>query len=781
MTYAIMELKDMKGFILTSDSYDQGIPAGVNRHVTVFHGKGERGPFELRFTNNLPLFFVDRAADFQLAPGIERKQVDLKNFQGNAVDCLYFQTYDQLLKTRDDLASKGVRTFESDVRTPERFLMERFINGAVEVQGESTIENGKLVFNNPTIRKADYLPNLEICSLDIETSMGNDLFSIALHQYGNEEKKIVFMRGEPRPTELEYMKLFSSEKEVLLAFLQCLSEWDPDILIGWHVVGFDLAFLEKKCQQYGLELTIGRSRRAARIVERKGAGWFARLDGRVVVDGPQAMRAAFYSFENFKLQTVASEILGASKDIEATGMDKVEEIERRFREDKESLAKYNLLDCELVSEIYQKTGLIELITTRVTLSGMLMDRIGVSTAAFDHFFLPRLHRKGFVASNIIDIVREGHAAGGLVIDSVVGLHDNVAVLDFKSLYPSIIRTFKIDPYSRLMQDHNPVTTPAGLRFSGTEHILPDFIEELMEKRKNAKELGDAYLSQAIKILMNSFYGVMGSGGSRFYHADLPTAITGTGQWILRQAIDYLEGEGYEVLYGDTDSVFYKLKDTEVTRPFDMANLRAKRLNEYLSQMIKRQFKTESELDIEFEKYYKKLFLPPLRSGEGGAKKRYAGLLHTKKGEELSFAGMEVVRSDWTKMAKIFQTELFRRLFHGEDIEDFIRQFSNELKEGKFNDKLVYKKRLTKDISEYTKSVPPHVKAAKILDPDGTKNLRDIEYIITTRGPWPSEQNPTDIDYVHYLEKQVKPIADSVLSTMDRSFDNIVIGDQLSLF
>ncbi|TNF05581.1 MAG: DNA polymerase II, partial [Deltaproteobacteria bacterium] len=203
--------------------------------------------------------------------------------------------------------------------------------------------------------------------------------------------------------------------------------------------------------------------------------------------------------------------------------------------------------------------------------------------------------------------------------------------------------------------------------------------------------------------------------------------------------------------------------------------------EYLSQMIKRQFKTESELDIEFEKYYKKLFLPPLRSGEGGAKKRYAGLLHTKKGEELSFAGMEVVRSDWTKMAKIFQTELFRRLFHGEDIEDFIRQFSNELKEGKFNDKLVYKKRLTKDISEYTKSVPPHVKAAKILDPDGTKNLRDIEYIITTRGPWPAEQNPTDIDYVHYLEKQVKPIADSVLSTMDRSFDNIVIGDQLSLF
>ena len=493
------------------------------------------------------------------------------------------------------------------------------------------------------------------------------------------------------------------------------------------------------------------------------------------------MRAAFYNFENFKLQTVASEILGASKDIEASGMEKVEEIERRFREDKESLAKYNLLDCELVSEIYKKTGLIELITTRVGLSGMLMDRIGVSTAAFDHFFLPKLHRKGYVASNIIDTVREGHAAGGLVIDSVVGLHDHVAVLDFKSLYPSIIRTFKIDPYSRLMQDYDGVKTPAGLKFSASEHILPDFIEELMDRRKLAKEVGDSYLSQAIKILMNSFYGVMGSGGSRFYHADLPSAITGTGQWILRQAIDYLEGEGYEVLYGDTDSVFYKLKEQEVTRPFDMANLRAKRLNEFLSQMIKRQFGIDSELDIEFEKYYRRFFLPPLRSGDGGAKKRYAGLLVSKQGEELSFAGMEVVRSDWTKMAKIFQTGLFQRLFHGENIEGFIREFSNELKEGKYDDKLIYKKRLTKDISEYTKTIPPHVRAAKILDPQGVQGLRYIEYIITTRGPQPALHNPTDIDYVHYLEKQLKPIADSVLSTMDRSFDNIVIGDQLSLF
>lgn len=472
----------MNGFILTSDSFDQS-----GQHFTVFYGKSDQGPFEVRLSSNRPLFFVERDKDFSLPAGIERKQVGLRSFNGELVDCLYFKTQDQLFKLKDELASKGIRTFESDVRSPERFLMERFINGSIEIHGEGKFEKGKWLFQNPEIRKSHFKPRLEICSLDIETSMGNDLFSIALHQYGSEERKSVFMVGQPRPTNMETLKFFNSEKEVLIAFMNCLSEWDPDVLIGWHVVGFDLAFLERKCQQFGIDLKIGRSGRAARITERKGAGWFAKIDGRVVVDGPPTMRGAFYSFENFKLQTVASEILGASKDIEGEGSDKVAEIERRFREDKESLAKYNLLDCELVSDIYKKTGLIELITTRVSLSGMLMDRIGVSTAAFDHFFLPRLHRNGYVASNIVDIVREGHAAGGLVMEPLVGLHENVAVLDFKSLYPSIIRTFKIDPYSRLMQDHDPVKTPAGLNFSTSEHILPDFIEELMEQRSIAKE------------------------------------------------------------------------------------------------------------------------------------------------------------------------------------------------------------------------------------------------------------------------------------------------------
>src|SRR5690606_34322400 len=128
------------------------------------------------------------------------------------------------------------------------------------------------------------------------------------------------------------------------------------------------------------------------------------------------------------------------------------------------------------------------------------------------------------------------------------------VLDFKSLYPSIIQTFKIDPLSRLLSDINPVSTPGEYRFSLTEHFLPQFIDQLMEQRSIAKKNDDKALSQAIKILMNSFYGVMGSYGCRFYHPSLPSAITGTGKHLLLGSRSFLEERGYKVVYGDTDSL-----------------------------------------------------------------------------------------------------------------------------------------------------------------------------------------------------------------------------------
>ena len=140
--------------------------------------------------------------------------------------------------------------------------------------------------------------------------------------------------------------------------------------------------------------------------------------------------------------------------------------------------------------------------------------------------------------------------------------------------------------------------------------------------------------------------------------------------------------------------------------------------------------------------------------------------------------MEFVRSDWTKLAKEFQVELYKKIFNGEDVTEWIKTIVKKVNEGLFDNKLIYQKRLRKNLEEYVKNVPPQVRAAKMID----RNSGTIQYLITKRGPIPIELKHDDIDYQHYIEKQLKPIADSVLVLLGKSFDSIVsISNQLSFF
>jgi len=328
-----------------------------------------------------------------------------------------------------------------------------------------------------------------------------------------------------------------------------------------------------------------------------------------------------------------------------------------------------------------------------------------------------------------------------------------------------------------MKDVDTIQTLNGYKFSASLHILPDFIDELMKLRDSAKKKKDKQLSQAIKILMNSFYGVMGSYGCRFYHPDLPRAITGSGHKLLLGSKDYLENKGLKVVYGDTDSLFVMLNDISVDDGEAQGKKIVKELNLFWKNKLKKEFKVESYLELEFEKYYRKFIITPARGAEIGAKKRYAGLV-TKDGKEnIEFVGMEFVRSDWTKLAKEFQVELYQKVFDGVEVEDWIRGEIQKLKSGKYDDKLIYRKRLRKEVEDYTKNVPPHARAAKLLN-----EPRDvIYYAITQRGPIPIELKHNDFDYDHYIEKQLKPIADSVLSLLGKNFDSIAENDQLSFF
>jgi DNA polymerase-2 len=277
--------------------------------------------------------------------------------------------------------------------------------------------------------------------------------------------------------------------------------------------------------------------------------------------------------------------------------------------------------------------------------------------ALTNLYLPRLHRAGYIAPNLPTDSGTG-SPGGYVLDSRPGLYRHVLVLDFKSLYPSIIRTFKIDPLGLLEGLRHPEDAIDGYRgaqFSRDRHILPQLIAELWQQRDTAKQAKDQPRSQALKILMNSFYGLLGTSGCRFYDPRLASSITLRGHAILQQTAAWITELGYRVIYGDTDSLFVWLGDD-----FDSAQAPATgrrlvdEINRRWRQKIKDEMQLESFLELQFETHFRRFLMPTMRGSDTGSKKRYAGLSGSGAGEKLIFKGLETVRTDWSELAKQFQ-------------------------------------------------------------------------------------------------------------------------------
>jgi DNA polymerase-2 len=368
--------------------------------------------------------------------------------------------------------------------------------------------------------------------------------------------------------------------------------------------------------------------------------------------------------------------------------------------------------------------------------------------------------------------------GGYVLDPLPGLHSNVWVFDFKSLYPSIIRTFNIDPLAYVAEPtraYGLIDTPGGA-FLREPAILPRLLDELVPRREAAKRAGDEVAAHAIKILMNSFYGVLGTSACRFHNPALANAITGQGREVLLWSKRWFEQRGFEVLYGDTDSLFVRSGSDDAMQARAQGEELAAALNRELTRYIDERWHVRSRLELKFEKVYVKLFLPRVRHGTAGARKRYAGLVDGSDGGEIEFVGMEVVRSDWTALAKQVQRELYRRLFAGQSVEAYLAQVVEQVRKGELDALLVYRKNLRKGTESYTTSSPPHVVAAR---KSATAGERLVSYVITTTGPERTGNVRHPLDREHYVEKQVRPVTEPVLAAVGLDFEK-VIGDNRQL-
>jgi DNA polymerase-2 len=747
---------------------------GRERAVIQLHGRLESGPaFLIEDDRFRPYFFV-RTQQAPLLPrhdGMRIEETELHDFAGEPVSRVEVAMPSEVSALRDKLEDRGVVAFEADIRFPYRYLIDHGVRTAIAIEGEHEVgKSGAWRYHNPILKPADCRPELRVLSLDIETSLDAGLiFSIAYVQGAHEE--VHLLSSKPVAGAIVY----ESEKQLLIGALARLRDLDPDILVGWNVVDFDLRVIEQRCSDLKLtagERRIGRGDGKISILKDQGFTRQSRaiVPGRMVLDGIPLVRDAL-RLPDYRLETVARSVLGRGKLIDSEAPDSGEEIQRLYREEPEALVRYNLEDSKLVLEILEHEGLLDLTLERSQLSGMQLDRVGASIASFDLVYLPELRRAGIVAPSVARDRKSAPVRGGAVLDSQPGIFKNVAVYDFKSLYPSLIRTFSLDPLAHVRARTNQrdvVEAPNGARFAKQEAILPGVIERFTERREAAKERGDRHADQAIKIMMNACFGVLGSASCRFFDAEVANAITSFGQQTLGWTRDAFEAEGVRVIYGDTDSVFVCLRADE---PGDAAAAEAEKLRESIergiAQRISRDYGVVPQLTLELERIYDRFFMPRVRGGSGGSKKRYAGWIDGR----LSIVGLESVRRDWPAVAKRLQEGMLERLFRDDDLLPFTREIAEQVRTGELDAELVYVKRVRKDsLDRYTASTPPHVQAARKA---GGAQRGIIRYVITQTGPepvLPGRPLPPGIDRRHYIEKVLRPVADAILPEIGHSFD-----------
>jgi DNA polymerase-2 len=738
------------------------------------------------------------------------------------------------------LMDNGIVLHGQAERPSAQFMAEQGIKAGLALEGAARPgRRVDLVFHNPVCRpsvEGEKAP-LRWLSLDIETTREGQVSACGLVM--GEERVVFVVANAP----VDAAVACSSEQELLGAMRDRIVNLDPDVITGWNVVDFDLRVIAERARKLGLTFDAGRSDAPLRILESPGQRTLAILEGRRCVDAMKVMRSGPERFEDQRLETVARGVLGEGKLLAARGPEKLDELEALRVDNPGAYAAYCLRDAELPLAILERTGLGELTRLRSVLTGLDLERAWTSVPAFEQVYGSALRNRGILPVPPAS-PRVGGAAGGLILAPRPGLFDGVIVFDFRSLYPSIIRTFNIDPVALLRASGGDadLVAPNGARFSRERGVLPEVVDQWTELRTAAIDAGDSPRAYVLKILQNSFYGVLGSPGCAWADDRLAGAITGYGHEILKATRDWFTQAGYEVLYGDTDSVFI-LAGAGATEAYEAGKVLADSLaaaaSEALALLVESRWQVDSRLELRFDKLYRRFIIPRIRGDRAssirdelerigavsllpglpepkGRAKGYAGLLLKPDGLTLvDIKGLEAARGDWTPLARRFQTELFEIAFssgwkmvgsgvvaggsgvvaggsgvvaggggvvagNGESAaREYARRIVLELRAGRLDDELVFQRILKRDLDHYTADAP-HVKAARLAGL-ALRGQR-IEYSQTINGPEPLGAYSGPLDYGWYLERQLGPIWESIAEAAGWEPQLArVAGEQLELF
>ncbi|MDR2729847.1 MAG: DNA polymerase II [Treponema sp.] len=759
---------------------------------------------------------MNRAAPLLQTFQYKEEQAVLVPFNGHGkLICLSFSQYAGRSNAASVLIKANFNSPDIKTKPADLYLIEKQIKGPVILTGQA--RRGKrvgVVIRDPVLNAPDIpvTAPLRVASVDIETDVEAGTIraiSVAWSDKLNENNNDVNenIKGIIRVlSNIESIKksvnpgipffFHSGEKSLLMSFISDIRIIDPDIITGWNFIDFDFPHLARRFEKYGLKFALGRSGENAKYFpgDDDGQYWRRRsasaiVPGRQVLDALRISRAGAQNRvagQGFSLEEVAQRILGEGKSVSERGDDKITALNQLYAENPVEFGRYCLRDAQLVLRILDKSGLYRLTLDRAALTGVSLDKAWTNVVSFERVYGMELRRRG-IAPPVQGINTDvSGAAGGTVLDPESGLFSNVAIFDFRSLYPTIIRTFNIDPLSHArskLSKHNQsgtelnesfITAPNGASFSREQGLLPEVIAAYFKKRRAALDSGDATAAQVFKILMNSFYGVLGTSACIYGISELAGAITSFARKWLLFSRDWFSSRNFRVLYGDTDSLFVETGFDEKISYAEFekrCNILAGELNLFILQTIKNNYGLESFIELRFEKAYRRFIIPPLRNAHGvdnqdksrGRAKGYGGYLINGDGSlSVEVKGMEAARSDTTALARRLQLELLELVFSGGSEDDFRARVGTairELQSGVLDSELVYRKRLVRYPETYTTNTPPQVKAARAL---GWKKRRGaVEYLWTVNGPEPAALLHSKPDYKHYIESQIFPLARSI--------------------
>ncbi|MCD6367742.1 MAG: DNA polymerase elongation subunit [Candidatus Aenigmarchaeota archaeon] len=724
-----------------------------DRPVIRIFGKSENGKSYCVFVNNFYPYFYLKTDDFERTVeilnnkfngevrGVEQVEKFLPfGYQRNKIPVLkiILKNPAKTPEIRDSLSGEP---FEADILFKYRFFADKGIKGMnwIDVKGKfiktDTVYCNSIDAEEVLTKEKEENAPLRILSIDIETETPNDripepekdsiiMISLAFSSEYKGMKSMVLVSKRVSVNEKWIIQLDNEEK-MLEMLRDIIIDYDPDVITGYNIQNFDIPFIIGRMGKLGIKRDLGRVKDKPVFVRKMGSRSVTYITGRIIFDSYQAIRKDF-SFKTYTLNNVSEKLLGKKKiDV------KYKEFEKLWNGNKEGMKRlldYSRRDAELALELVEKKNLMDKYIALSKVSGVLLQDVldGGESVRIEHMLLSEFNKRDvlfpmkpnekLVSERIKERNKYG-LKGGFVLEPKKGLHTGncIVVLDFKSLYPSIIMTYNICPTTILKDDsiNEYDESPVGVKFvkkEVREGIVPSVLEKLINQRTEVKKKmyqekdPDSkrllYAKQlALKIMANAFYGQLGYPKSRLYVIEVANSVTAFGRSIIQNTMKEIESKGFEIIYGDTDSVFVKVGTDDLDKAWE------------IGEKITKEIKLPGKLILELEKVFRSFLIQ--------TKKRYAGWAFEKNNGEwedkIETKGIETVRRDWPDLTTETVHEVLKIILKEGDVKKaikFVRGVVEKLSRGEIDlEKLAVTKSITKNIDKYD-GMLPHIELAK---------------------------------------------------------------------